>query len=90
MPRLPQQLAPVVYGVVQAAITTAVATAIAIHQLTDFGVPFFRQWLLAWWMAWLTMLPIVIFVAPFIQRVVSALTTSRPGGAADPASISLD
>jgi hypothetical protein len=28
-PRLPQQYAPVVYGIIQAAITTAVATAIA-------------------------------------------------------------
>jgi hypothetical protein len=35
MARLPQQYAPLVYGIVQAAITTAVATAIATLQLTD-------------------------------------------------------
>jgi hypothetical protein len=35
MARLPQQYAPLVYGIVQAAITTAVATVIATLQLTD-------------------------------------------------------
>jgi hypothetical protein len=72
-----QQLAPYIYGVIQAAITTAVATAIAIHQLTDLGFLFLRQWLWAWSVGWLTMLPIVIFVAPFIQRFVIALTQAN-------------
>jgi hypothetical protein len=40
MARLPQQYAPLVYGIIQAAITTAVATAIATHHLTDFSVRF--------------------------------------------------
>jgi hypothetical protein len=74
MLRLPRQLAPFIYGLIQAAMTTAVATAVAIHQLTDFGVPFLRQWFSAWCIAWFTMLPIVIFAAPFIQRLVLVLT----------------
>ena len=75
MPRLPQRYAPFVFGIVQAAITTAVATAIATHQLTDFGVLFLERWAFAWSLAWLTMLPIVIVFAPLIQRAVAALTT---------------
>mgnify|MGYP001189142943 CR=1 FL=1 len=75
MPRLPQRYAPLVFGIIQAAITTAVATAIATHQLTDFGMQFLEQWAFAWWLAWLTMLPIVILFAPLIQRAVAALTT---------------
>jgi hypothetical protein len=74
--RLPQQYAPLVYGIIQAAITTAVATAIATHQLTDFRMWFVEEWLFAWGLAFLTMLPVVIFVSPFIQRCVLALTVS--------------
>jgi hypothetical protein len=40
MARLPQQYDPLVYGIIQAAITTAVATAIATLQLTDFNMRF--------------------------------------------------
>jgi peptidoglycan biosynthesis protein MviN/MurJ (putative lipid II flippase) len=73
MARLPQQYASLVYGIIQAAITTAVATAIATHQLSDFGVQFLRDWLFAWATSFLTMLPVVAFAAPLIQRVVSRL-----------------
>jgi hypothetical protein len=74
MLRLPRQLGPFIYGMVPAAMTTAVATAVAIHQLADFGVPFFRQWFSAWCIASFTMLSIVIFAGPVIQRFVWALT----------------
>ena len=76
MARLPQQYAPLVYGLIQAAITTAVATAIATRQLTDFHMQFVKKWLSAWGLAFLTMLPVVVFVSPFIQRCVLALTVS--------------
>jgi hypothetical protein len=56
MARLPQQYAPLVYGIIQAAITTAVATAIATHQLTDFNMRFVEEWLFSWGIAFLTML----------------------------------
>src|SRR5689334_357586 len=64
MARLPQKYAPFVFGVIQAAITTAVATAIATHQLTEFGLLFLERWAFAWLVAWLTMLPVVILLAP--------------------------
>jgi hypothetical protein len=75
MARLPQRYAPFVFGIIQAAITTAVATAIATHQLMDFGLQFLARWAFAWWLAWLTMLPVVIVLAPLLQRAVDALTT---------------
>ena len=76
MARLPQQYAPLVYGIIQAAITTAVATAIATYQLTHFNMRFAEEWLFARGVSFLTMLPVVVFVAPFIQRFVLALTVS--------------
>ena len=74
MARLPQRYAPFVYGIVQAGITTAVASAIATHQLTGFGALFLARWVHTWGVAWLTMLPVVIGLAPVIQRAVVALT----------------
>jgi hypothetical protein len=70
MARLPQKYAPFVFGVIQAAITTA-------HQLTEFGLRFPQQWMFAWLIAWLTMLPVVILFAPLLQRAVAALTASQ-------------
>jgi hypothetical protein len=78
---LPQKYAPLVYGVIQAAITTAVATAVATHQMTLFNVRFLEEWLFSWGLAFLTMLPVVVFVSPFIQRCVLALTISTSGDA---------
>ena len=68
-----------VYGIIQAAITTAVATAIATYQLTDFSMRFAEEWLFAWVISFLTMLPVVVFAAPLIQRCVLALTVSTAG-----------
>jgi hypothetical protein len=74
MARLPQRYAPLVYGIVQAGITTAVAAANTTHQLTGFGMQFLSRWASAWSLSWLTMLPVVISLAPLIQRAVVALT----------------
>ena len=79
MPRLPPQYAPLVYGIIQSAITTAVASAIAVGQLTGIGVRFLVEWLSAWSLAFLIMLPVVVFVAPLIQRCVVMLTKSSVG-----------
>jgi hypothetical protein len=82
MARLPQRFAPWAYGIIQVTITTAVATAIATHQMVGFGTRFLGQWGIAWLVSWLTMLPVVIVVAPFVQSVVAAITaegrTERP------------
>ena len=74
MTRLPQRYAPFIYGIVQAGITTAVASAIATHQLMGFGVQFFIAMGVLLVAGWLTMLPVVIGLAPVIQRAVAALT----------------
>ena len=60
MLRLPHQLAPFIYGIIQAATTTAVATAVTVHQLSDFGALIPRRWFLAWCIALLTTSAIVV------------------------------
>jgi len=74
---LPQRYAPFVYGIIQAGVTTAIASAVATLQLTG-GVQFFARWAYSWSLSWLTMLPVVIGIAPLIQRAVAALTTKAP------------
>jgi hypothetical protein len=81
MVRLSPKYAPLIYGVIQAAITTAVATAVTTHEMTVFNARFLEEWLFAWGLAFLTMLPVVIFVSPVIQRCVLALTISTSGDA---------
>jgi hypothetical protein len=82
MARVSRRYAPLVYGILQAAVTTAVATAIATSQLTDLGLVFLERWVVAWLLAWLAMLPLVILVSPLIARAVAALTSAdgaQPG-----------
>lgn len=72
--RFPRRYAPLVYGVIQAAITSAVATGIATYKLGDSGMALMMFWAKTWFLAWLTMLPVVVLVAPMIQKAVIAMT----------------
>lgn len=80
---IPRRFAPFVYGIIQAAITAGVATAIATYQALGLGMEFLEHWVFSWVIAWLTMLPFVILMAPLIQRAVLRLTATdnRPRGA---------
>jgi peptidoglycan/LPS O-acetylase OafA/YrhL len=73
---LPRRIAPFVYGIIQAALTTAVATAIATYPLADTMMHFVERWMLAWIVSWVSMLPVVVLVAPLIQRAVVSMTES--------------
>ncbi len=75
---LPRWLAPYIYGVFQAGVTTALATAIAVHRHLGLGLAFAEEWALSWLISWLAMLPIVIGVSPLIQRCVHALVQPEP------------
>ena len=79
MARIPRRYAPFVYGIIQAAITTAVASGIATWQMSEWGYFFFERWLFAWAVAWVTMLPVVIGISPLIQRAVLAITAPEAG-----------
>lgn len=74
MPRFPRQYGPLIYGVIQSGITTAVASGIATFSALGFNAWAMKAWGLAWIFAWITMLPVVVVVAPMIQRLVMALT----------------
>jgi hypothetical protein len=78
MVHIPRRFAPLVYGVIQAAITSAVATSIATYQVNATGLAAIWYWLSCWSLSWLAMLPVVILVSPSIQRAVLSLTEPPP------------
>ena len=73
MIRIPEQRAPMVFGIIQAGLTSLVASGIGVYQLMGLGTGFVQSWLVAWLIAWTTMLPVVIFAAPHIQRMVLSI-----------------
>ncbi|MFM9975276.1 MAG: DUF2798 domain-containing protein [Beijerinckiaceae bacterium] len=73
MIRIPEERAPVVFGIIQAGLTSLVASGVGVYQLSGFGPDTMVNWFLAWLTAWAMMLPIVIFAAPHIQRIVLAV-----------------
>jgi high-affinity Fe2+/Pb2+ permease len=87
--RLPKRYAPFVYGMIQAAITSAVATAIATYPMARLNLQFTFYWLGCWALSLTTMLPVVILVSPLIQRAVAALTEEDVKGRRPP-STSID
>ena len=46
------------------------ATAIAVYPIAHSVLEFVERWVLAWGIAWLTMLPVVVLAAPYIHRAV--------------------
>ncbi|MBR0794902.1 DUF2798 domain-containing protein [Bradyrhizobium jicamae] len=71
---IPRCYSHFVFGVVQFGSTSGVASAIASLPLGTTG-HFVIHWLQSWLVSWLLMLPIVIFAAPMIQRLVHAVTS---------------
>lgn len=86
MRRLPRRYAPFVYGMIQAAITSAVATAIATYHIAHLDLQFALYWLSCWALSLATMLPVVILVSPLIQRAVVSLTEEGVTGGSPPSS----
>ncbi len=71
----PRRYVHLVYGVLQSGLTSGVASGIASLPLWASG-QFWQAWITAWALAWLTMLPLVVFAAPLIQRLAYAMTRS--------------
>ncbi|WP_284180274.1 DUF2798 domain-containing protein [Rhabdaerophilum sp. SD176] len=73
----PRRYVHLVYGVLQSGLTSGVASGIASLPFWKGG-GFWGAWLTAWGIAWLTMLPLVVFAAPLIQKLAHALTRDAP------------
>ncbi len=73
MIRIPRRHGHFLFGVLQSGLTCAVAAGIAeLRSMT--GNPLFFHWLECWLFSWVIMLPVVLFAAPHIRRVVDTIT----------------
>lgn len=73
MRKLPHQYSHYVFGVIQSGLTSLIAAAIASRAFVAEGT-FVRHALVSWLTAWIVMLPVVIFAAPVIRRLVARIT----------------
>ncbi len=70
---IPRRYSHFVFGVIQAGLTSLIAAGIASFSLLASG-QFLSHWLLSWIIAWMAMLPFVLFAAPFIRSLSILLT----------------
>jgi hypothetical protein len=75
MLRIPRRYGHFVFAVIQSGMTSAIAAAIASTPFLESST-FMVHWLAAWLVAWAAMAPIVLLAAPFIRRLVLALTVA--------------
>jgi hypothetical protein len=73
MLRIPRRYAHFVFAVIQSGLTCFVASGIASAPFLQSG-GFVHHWMVAWLIAWVTMLPIVLLAAPVISAFVRKLT----------------
>jgi amino acid transporter len=71
--RIPRRYSHFVFGVIQSGLTSAIAAAIASLPFTAARV-YLLHWLGSWLIAWIMMLPIVLFAAPAIRNLTELLT----------------
>jgi hypothetical protein len=70
---IPRRYSHFVFGMIQSGLTSAIAAAIASYPFFAEGT-FLTHWLGAWAVAWLIMIPVVLFAAPAIRKMTHALT----------------
>lgn len=71
--RIPRRFSHFVYGAIQSCLTCTIAAAIASYPFAASG-SFMSHWLRSWGLAWLMMLPVVLFAAPAIRMLTKMLT----------------
>jgi hypothetical protein len=70
---IPRRYSHFVYGFIQSGLTCAIAAAIASFPFLAGGT-FVAHWLQSWFVAWIMMLPVVMFAAPAIRNLTHILT----------------
>ncbi|MGH6743212.1 MAG: DUF2798 domain-containing protein [Bradyrhizobium sp.] len=70
---IPRRHSHFVFGVIQSGLTSLIAAAIASYPAPTIA-RFVAHWLMSSLVAWLAMLPVVLFAAPIIRMASVALT----------------
>jgi hypothetical protein len=72
-PRISRKHEHFVFGVIQSGLTAGIASGVANVHLIKEGT-FVFNWIGSWLTSWAVMVPIVLFAAPAIRRIVTSLT----------------
>jgi hypothetical protein len=75
---IPRRYSHFVFGVIQAGLTSLIAAGVASVSFIGRG-EFLSHWLPSWLIAWVVMLPFVLFAAPAIRALSILLTKEEPG-----------
>lgn len=75
---IPRRFSHFVYGVIQSCLTCGIAAGVASLPFLATG-SFILHWVQSWLLAWLTVLPIVLFAAPAIRKLTQFLTRDEEG-----------
>ena len=70
---IPRRFSHYVFGVIQSGLTCMIAAGIASFSFIMAGT-FMVHWLQSWLVAWVLMLPVVLFAAPAIRSLTHILT----------------
>jgi hypothetical protein len=70
---IPRRFSHFVFGVIQSGLTCAIAAAIASYPFRADGT-FLKHWLQSGLVAWIMMLPVVVFAAPVIRNLTHIMT----------------
>jgi len=70
---VPRRHSHYVFGVIQSGLTSAIAAGIASFPFFAEG-SFLMHWAKSWLVAWVLMIPIVLFAAPAIRKLTHVLT----------------
>ena len=73
VPRIPRRHGHFVFGVIQSGLTAGIASGVANFHLLREGA-FVFSWIASWLTSWALMIPVVLFAAPTIRRMVTSMT----------------
>lgn len=73
VPRLSRKHEHFLFGIIQSGLTAGIASGIANGHLVKEGT-FVLNWITSWFTSWIVMVPIVLFAAPAIRRLVTLMT----------------
>jgi len=64
----------IVFALVMGLVTTSIITLILLLVNTNFtGLQFLMIWLKSWFIAYLIVVPVVLFISPKIEKVVNKM-----------------
>jgi hypothetical protein len=77
---LPQQVAPIAFGVIISGLMSLLVTGIATAKALGLGDGFHAAWMDAWRLAWPIACTAILILGPLVRRLVARMTLPPEGG----------